>query len=462
MMNREQDSRSDLERLRATNETLQTINALTDELFRTADLRTLARRAVRAMMQYSESPSVSLFLHHEDTGELELLHTRRLTDETTDTIRRHPTTGTLSGQAVTSHEVIVCPNMQTEPSVSAAIREAARSEGVECGISIPLLFEDRVLGAINLIFQGPRHVPDSERDTLRSIGQTIGLAVANALHVDRIETEIRQRRAAEAELQTHRDHLEELVTARTDALARALDRAQESDRLKSEFLATISHELRTPLNSILGFTTTVLDGMAGALNEEQSRQLGFVQTSAKHLLALINDLIDLSQIEAGKMELALEEIDLPAVIEEAVDTIGPRARDKGLVVGIDTCTDPCRLVSDRRRVAQVLLNLVDNAVKFTDSGKIRIACRCDEDTVHVAVSDDGAGITLEDQAALFVPFRQLDASASRTHTGSGLGLSICKKLVTLLGGEIGVDSEPGCGATFHFTLPIRPPANGSA
>jgi len=295
MMNQKHDGRSDLECLRATNETLQTINALTDELYWAADLRTLARRAVKAMIQYSESPSVSLFLHHEDTGELELLHTRRLTDETADAIRRHPTKGTLSGQAVTSLEVIVCPNMQAEPSVSAAIRETARCEGVVCGISIPLLFEDR-----------------------------------------------------------------------------ALDRAQESDLLKSEFLATISHELRTPLNSILGFTTTVLDGMAGPLNEEQSRQLGFVKTSAEHLLALINDLIDLSRIEAGKMELAREEIDLPAVIAQAVDTVKPQARDKGLAVRIDACPEPCRLVSD-----------------------------------------DGEGITQEYQAALFMPFRQLDTSAPR-------------------------------------------------
>lgn len=440
-------------RLRATNEALRTINALTDELYRAPNLETLARRAVTSLMLYSESPSVSFFLYHGTTGELELLHARKFTEETTAVIRMHPTRGTLSGRAVSTREVVVCGNMQTEPTLSPSLREASRREGVGCGISIPLLFEDRALGAINLIFHGPRDVSAAERDILRSIGQTVGLAVANALYVARIETEIRQRRLAEAELQRHHDHLEELVADRTAELARARDRAEESDRLKSVFLAAISHELRTPLNSILGFTTTVSSEMAGPVNEEQARQLGFVRASADHLLSVINDLLDLSQMEAGRMEPVPEPIDLSTLIDQTISTVEPLACDKGLTVRADCGKERCTIVSDRRRVAQVLLNLADNAVKFSSAGEILIRCRCGERSARIEVIDPGIGIAPEDLGSLFKPFSQLDAIASRSYAGTGLGLSISKRLVELLGGEIGVESEPGRGSAFHFTLP---------
>ncbi len=453
MTNRDHDA--DLARLRASVETLQTINALTDELHRATDQRTLARHAATAMMQYSESPSVSVYLHHAESGELELLHTAKLTDETAAVIGKHPTKGTLSGQAVAAGEVVVCPDMQTEPSITEPLREAARREGIVSAASIPLLFEERALGTLNLVFHGPREFSAAELETLRSIGQTIGLALANVQHVERIEAEIKQRRKAEAELASHRDHLDELVTSRTRALMRALDRAQESDRLKSEFLTTISHELRTPLNSILGFTTTVRDGMAGPLNDEQSRQLGFAQTSAEHLLSLINDLIDLSQIEAGRMELVDEAFDLSEVAAQVVASMKPRADAKGLVIRNNLCPRTCSLVSDRRRVAQVLLNLVDNAIKFTDAGEVCIDCNCDDVRARLKVSDDGVGISPQDQAVLFDPFRQLDGGTDRIHEGSGLGLSICRELVTLLGGTIEVESEPGRGSTFRVILPRR-------
>lgn len=196
--------------------------------------------------------------------------------------------------------------------------------------------------------------------------------------------------------------------------------------------------------------------MAGPVNEEQARQLGFAQASAEHLLALINDLIDLSRIEVGRMRLAAEAVDLPGVIGQVVASVEPRARAKGLAIRVEICPEGCALISDRRRVAQVLLNLVDNAVKFTDTGEVRVRCRCDEDRVCLEVSDDGGGIPPQDRAALFDPFRQLDGGTARAHEGSGLGLSICLKLVTLLGGGIEVESVPGRGSTFQVILPVHP------
>ena len=453
MSEQRHDDGSDLSRLRATNEALRTLNALADELYRAPDLETLARRAATALMHYSESPSVGVFLYHEETDELELLHARKFTEETTEVIRRHPTRGTISSRALNTREVVVSENMQTDPEISPSLREAAAREGVVCAISVPLLFEDRVLGAINLLFYNRRDVSNAEREILRSIGLTIGLAVANALYVEQIETEIRQRRLAEAELQRHRDHLEEMVAGRTAELARARDRAEESDRLKSMFLATMSHELRTPLNSILGFTTTVQRGMAGPVNEEQDRQLGFVRTSAEHLLTLINDLLDISQIEAGRMELMPESLELSEVIDQVILSLEPRADAKGLALLRECCGEGCQLVSDRRRVEQILLNLVDNALKFSTDGEILIRCNCEDEWAHLEVVDQGIGIDPRDHALLFEPFRQLAALSSRRYEGSGLGLFICRRLVEMLGGEIGVESEPGRGSTFRFSLP---------
>ncbi len=453
MFRQRHDDVSDLDRLRATNEALRTINALADELYRAPDLETLAGRAAQALMLYSGSPSVGVFLYHEETDELEMLHARKFTEETTEVIRRHPTRGTISGRAVKTREVVVSENMQTDPGISSSLHEAAAREGVVCAISVPLLIEDRVLGAVNLLFYDHHDVSEAEREILRSIGLTIGLAVANALHVERIETEIRQRRQAEAELQRHREHLEEMVAARTAELAEARDRAEESDRLKSMFLATMSHELRTPLNSILGFSTTVLHGMAGPVNEEQGRQLGYVRTSAEHLLALITDLLDISQIEAGRMELAPEAMELSEVIDQVILSLEPRADAKGLDLQRECCGEDCRLVSDRRRVEQILLNLVDNALKFSNEGEILIRCHCEEAWAHLEVVDQGIGIDPRDHALLFEPFRQLASLSSRRHEGTGLGLFICKRLVEMLGGEIGVESEPGRGSTFRISLP---------
>ena len=270
-----------------------------------------------------------------------------------------------------------------------------------------------------------------------------------------LQAEITERKRAEEELSRHREHLEELVEERTAELAVAKERAESADRLKSAFLATMSHELRTPLNSIIGFTGVILQGMVGPLNAEQHKELGMVYDSAKHLLALINDILDLSKIEAGEVEIFPEEFDVPGLIDRVVKTVSPLAEQKGLEVAASLSPEVGRIYSDRRRVEQILLNLANNAIKFTEKGCVRIEGIVIEEYLQLSVQDTGIGIKPEDMDKLFQTFRQIQTVSTREHEGTGLGLAICKKLVTMLGGEVWAESEYGVGSKFTFTLPLQ-------
>ena len=217
----------------------------------------------------------------------------------------------------------------------------------------------------------------------------------------------------------------------------------------------MSHELRTPLNSIIGFSGILQQELAGPLNEEQKKQLGMVRESSKHLLDLINDVLDISKIEAGQLQVATESFDLRRVIEKVIQTVRPLAEKKGLILEVEIAPALGEITSDRRRVEQILLNLLSNAIKFTEEGTVRLECLLGEGEVLVRVADAGIGIKESDMDSLFKPFHQIDAHIDRQYGGTGLGLSICEKLVELLGGEIRVESELGKGSVFSFTLPTK-------
>ena len=262
---------------------------------------------------------------------------------------------------------------------------------------------------------------------------------------------------------TERKETEDGLEKARKELAVARDRAEAADRTKSVFLATMSHELRTPLNSIIGFTGIMLQGLAGPLNAEQTKQLRMVKDSGQHLLALINDVLDISKIEAGEIEITNAPFDLPESIRKVVQTVTPLAKKKQLSLIAQIAPDVNRITSDCWRVEQILLNLLSNAIKFTEQGEVTLTAEIVPDTRHIphsalriSVADTGLGIKREDLDKLFQPFRQLDTGLTRQHEGTGLGLAICKRLVGRLGGTITVESERGKGSTFRFTLPIHP------
>ena len=246
------------------------------------------------------------------------------------------------------------------------------------------------------------------------------------------------------------------ITAGIEAeasLKEALNRAEEADRIKSTFLATMSHELRTPLNSIIGFTGILLQSLAGPLNPEQRKQLGMVQNSSRHLLALINDVLDLSKIEAGQMKVQMERFDLKGILTRVVESVRLQAEKKGLTLRVDIAPEIGFCTSDSRRVEQIILNLLNNAIKFTDRGSVSLKAFIDGDRLNLSVSDTGIGIKPEDLALLFVPFKQVDTGLTRQHEGTGLGLAICRSLADLLGGEIHATSNVGEGSVFTVNLP---------
>ncbi len=263
----------------------------------------------------------------------------------------------------------------------------------------------------------------------------------------------RQVNARTHELLKINQEIEQRIIERTAELAEATQKAREADRLKSAFLATMSHELRTPLNSIIGFTGIILRERVGPLNEEQKKQLNMVRSSSQHLLSLINDVLDISKIEAGQLELAQEEIDLRQTIEKVLQTARPLADIKGLKLGCEISSEIETIPGDQRRVEQVLLNLISNAIKFTEKGSVKVMCESDNGNVMTRVMDTGIGIKKDDLENVFETFRQIDTGISRKYEGTGLGLSISQKLVELMGGKIWVTSVWGSGSTFGFTLP---------
>jgi PAS domain S-box-containing protein len=239
---------------------------------------------------------------------------------------------------------------------------------------------------------------------------------------------------------------------RTRELSDANTKLQELDRLKSLFIASMSHELRTPLNSIIGFTGIMIKGMAGEINAEQEKQLGMVQDSARHLLALINDVIDISKIEAGKIEASASTFNLADLIREVRTTFGPAAQDRGLVLNIEI-PGPLAVTSDERRIKQNIMNLVSNAIKFTDEGRVDLTVEQKGTVVEVRVRDTGIGIRQDDLSQLFRPFVRVMVPG-RLSEGTGLGLYLSKKLARLLGGDITAESEIHKGSVFTFSFPI--------
>jgi signal transduction histidine kinase len=249
----------------------------------------------------------------------------------------------------------------------------------------------------------------------------------------------------------------EIEQAKKD-VERAKEAAERANNVKSAFLASMSHELRTPLNSIINFSKFVAQGVMGPVNDEQREALGEVIDSGKHLLSLINDVLDMSKIEAGALRLFTEDnVNVTTILESALTTAKSLVADKPVDVTLEIEKTLPLIRADRQRLLQVMLNILSNACKFTEKGSIRIKAHSNDDTVVLSVADSGPGIAKEDQAAVFEPFKQTDTGL-RQGGGTGLGMPISKKLAEAHGGNLWVESQKGEGATFFVTIPITKPA----
>jgi len=287
------------------------------------------------------------------------------------------------------------------------------------------------------------------------------VAVATILHdrTEAIEREklFEQLKLASGELERKvREATAELVR-QNELLRRQAIELEQASALKSQFLANMSHEFRTPLNAILGYTSLMLKGVLGPLTGDQTDSLGRLDSNGRHLLAIINDILDLSRIESGRLPVHVSEFDMSELIAEVMAEMEPIVAQSGLSVVADLQPTLPRLRSDRPKVKQVLLNLLSNAIKFTPRGSVTVSAsyRTKTREMAVAIADTGIGIALEEQARVFEDFHQVDSSRTRERGGTGLGLSICRRLADRLGGSIELSSKLGHGSTFVFVVPLR-------
>jgi len=324
----------------------------------------------------------------------------------------------LQREPVHIHDVLA-PKLSDLPYT----REAAQQLGFRTILAVPLLREGEATGSLTIRWQDVQPFSSKQVALLQSFADQAVIAIENVRLFKELE-----------------------------AANRGLEAAS---RHKSEFLANMSHELRTPLNAIIGFSEVLTERMFGELNDKQDEYLKDIYASGQHLLSLINDILDLSKIEAGRMELELSEFDLPNAIDNALILVRERASRRGIKLGSTIDERLGVLSGDERKVKQVLLNVLSNALKFTpEGGRIDVRARLDDGRAEISVADTGIGIAPADQEAVFEEFRQV-GTADKKAEGTGLGLALSRKFIELHGGRIWVKSQVGAGSTFTFTLPVR-------
>ena len=390
----------------------------------TLDVETVLDTIVSRASQLAGAAGCAIFEYDEAAEQFELRATHHLDAELVEALRAVPLRKGegLMGRAAEMREPIQVPDITQSGAYRSSVRDTLIRFGYRALLSVPLLREDQIIGSLSFNRKAPGEFPPEVVDVLKTFATQSALAIQNA----RLFREIADKSA----------------------------QLEAASRHKSEFLANMSHELRTPLNAIIGFSEILAEKMFGDINDKQTEYLQDILESGRHLLSLINDILDLSKIEAGRMELELSEFDLPAAVDNALILVRERASRRGIRLGSTIDPRLGTIGGDERKVKQVLLNLLSNALKFTpEGGRIDVGARLDGDMAEVSVADTGIGIAPEDQAAVFEEFRQV-GTADKKAEGTGLGLALSRKFIELHGGRIWVTSQVGAGSTFTFALPL--------
>ena len=411
--------------LKALGEVGQTVSS-------TLDLETVLTRIVSHAVQLSGTDGGAIYEYDEQTEEFLLRATDHMEEELINALRANPPRlgDGVVGKAALNRQPVEVSNILEERTYAPRMRQMLERFGFRASLAVPLLREDRIIGGLVVRRKATGQFRPEVIELLKAFATQSVLAIQNARLFREIEDKSRQIEAA--------------------------------NQHKSEFLANMSHELRTPLNAIIGFSEVLQEKLFGELNEKQAEYTDDILTSGRHLLALINEILDLSKVEAGRMELELATFDLPLAIDNARTFVRERATRHGITLDVKVDDSLGDFVGDERKIKQILLNLLSNAVKFTpEGGRICINAQQVNGAAEISVSDTGIGIAPEDQPKIFEEFRQVGSDYAHKVEGTGLGLTLAKKFVELHGGRIWVTSEPGKGSTFIFTLPVTTPADGS-
>jgi len=406
-----------VDELRALGEVGQAISS-------TLDLRTVLSTIVTRATQLSGTDAGVIYEYDEQRELFVPRATAHLEAEIVETMLAAPVRKGegATGRLAEVQAPIQLPDILEAPTESR-VRDVLVRAGYRALLAVPLVREDHLIGGLTVIRKATGEFAPEVIDLLRTFATQSALAIQNARLFREIEEKSRQ-----------------------------LELASQH---KSEFLANMSHELRTPLNAIIGFSEVLTERMFGDLNEKQEEYLKDIYTSGTHLLSLINDILDLSKIEAGRMELELTDFHLPQAIDNALTLVRERAGRRGIALQQSVEEHLGEIRGDERKVKQVLLNILSNALKFTPvGGRVEVLARVVDSMAEISVTDTGVGIAPEDQEAVFEEFRQV-GTAEKKVEGTGLGLALCRKFVELHGGRIGVTSQVGVGSTFTFTIPVR-------
>jgi signal transduction histidine kinase len=404
---------------------LKALGEVSQVVSSTLDLESVLTRIVSHAVQLSGTDGGAIYEYDEPSEEFLLHATDHMEEELINALRANPPRlgDGVVGRAAASREPVVVPNILEERAYAPRMRQMLERFGFRASLAVPLLREERIIGGLVVRRKSTGEFRPEVIELLKTFATQSVLAIQNARLFREIEDKSRQIEAA--------------------------------NRHKSEFLANMSHELRTPLNAIIGFSEVLGERLFGELNEKQAEYTEDILTSGRHLLSLINEIVDLSKVEAGRMELEMAAFDLPLAVDNARTFVRERATKHGITVDIDVDERLGEFTGDERKIKQILLNMLSNAVKFSpEGGRIGINAKQVDGSVEISVSDTGIGIAPEDQPKIFEEFRQVGSDYAHKVEGTGLGLTLAKKFVELHGGKIWVESEAGKGSKFTFTLPL--------